>query len=326
MTALDLTALLIAALAASALLGPWTLRRAAPVLARFPRAATVLLTGSILAWVLTTAALGPLLAWGLSGPDLLPTGAAAVCQQCLAAANPFAAAPLDTAVPVILLLVVPALGTVLLGTAIAREARRRRRATADTARSLRSRGEYAAVLGHRVLVVDDPHPFALTLPRRSGGIALSTAALRSLPAGELAAVLAHEEAHLAQRHHLVTAAVASISRHLRWVPLIAAAESALGHCLEIAADDAARRHAGIPALAGALLALAEHAPAVHRTVASDGALHAVGPDRILHLVQPRSGAAGFLPALAAIAIPTALGLLAAAVHVPYVLAVLTGCA
>ncbi|MEU4361149.1 M56 family metallopeptidase [Promicromonospora sp. NPDC023987] len=257
MTVGALVVLLVTALAASAAAGPWVLRHAAPALVRAPRTAVVLLAGSVLGWLCTALALGPLLAWTMSGPSLLPDGAAETCQRCLDAANPFPTTPLDSAVPVVLLLALPALGTVALGVTITVEALRRRRATARTGQLLRDQARPRTILGHPVLVVDDPRPFAMTLPRRHGGISLSTGALDALAPDELAAVLAHEHAHLRQHHHLITTAMASISRYLRWVPLIAASEAALGHYLEIAADDAARRRAGTPALAGALLALGE---------------------------------------------------------------------
>ncbi|GAB2477110.1 M56 family metallopeptidase [Promicromonospora xylanilytica] len=326
MTVGSLVVLLITSLVASAAAGPWVLRRAAPALARVPRAAVALLAGSVLAWVGTALALGPLLAWTMSGPSLLPDGAAEACQRCLDAANPFPTTPLDSAVPVLLLLALPALATVALGVAIVAEVMRRRHATARTGLLLRVRAERRTVLGYPVLVVDDPHPFAMTLPRRNGGIHLSTGAVGALAPDELAAVLAHEDAHLRQHHHLVTTATAGISRLLRWVPLVAAAEAALGHYLEIAADDAARRRAGTPALAGALLTLGEHSSPAPADDTTEGALHMLGPDRIRHLVQPCPGTAGVLPAVAAMSYVAALTLLATAVHLPYAVTALTGCA
>lgn len=325
MTAVALTVLLVATLAFTALLGPRALRRAAPALVHAPRTAAALLTGGVLAWVLTALALGPLMAWTLSGPALLPEDAAEVCRRCLAAANPFAAAHVDAAVPAIVFLALPALGTVLLASAAVLETRRRRRATARTGRRLRERAEPRTVLGHRVLVIDDPRPFALTLPRRHGGVMVSTGALDALTPKELSAVLAHEHAHLRQRHHLLIAVMAALSRRLRWVPLIAAAAAAINHYLEIAADDAARRHVGTPALAGALLTLGEHAHPDRTGVHLEGALHMLGPDRIRHLVQPRTGVSGAFPALAAAVCLAALTLLAATVHLPYLTAAVTGC-
>ncbi|MEV4222079.1 M56 family metallopeptidase [Nonomuraea sp. NPDC049725] len=324
MTARILAALLILGLVLTAVAGPWALRRASPVLMRLPRPAIGLLAGGIVAWVLALLALGPMLAWVVSGPDVLPSGAAQVCRRCLAAANPFTDIPVDTVVPVVALLALPTAGALLHAVSIIVEARRRHRGTLRTARRLRARSEPRRLHGHAVLVADDPHPFALTLPRRHGGIVISTGALDVLDPGELAAVLAHEHAHLRQRHHLITAVVATLTRRLRWVPLIAAAEAALGHYLEIAADDTARRQVGTPALAGALLTLGQNGRPQGAALA--GALHALGPNRIHHLVRPHTGMTGAIAAVATACCLTALTLLAAAVHVPYVLAVLTGCA
>src|SRR5699024_11932352 len=57
----------------------------APELMRKPRLAIALLAGGVVAWVLAALSIGPLLAWVVTGPDVLPGDAAAVCSQCLAA-------------------------------------------------------------------------------------------------------------------------------------------------------------------------------------------------------------------------------------------------
>lgn len=326
MTAAFLVTLLTLGLVVSAVLGPWVLRQAAPALMRLPRLAIILITGSIAAWVLTLLAWGPMLAWFVSGPAVLSGGAAELCQRCLAAANPFTASPIDTAVPVVVFLALSAVGTMLYAVSIIVEAQRRHRSTLRTARQLRAHSEPRQLCGDTVLVVDDPHPFAFTLPRRHGGIIVSVGALDILATDELAAVLAHEQAHLRQRHHFLSGTVASLTRRLRWVPLLAAAEDALGHYLEIAADDTARRRVGTSALASALLILSQSGRPTFQGAAVDGALHVLGPDRVRRLVQPRSGMAGMFSAAATVCCIATLAFLSAAVHVPYALAAFTGCA
>lgn len=327
MNAPTLAVSLIIGLTLSAITGPWVLRHAAPTLMRLPRLAIGLLTSSVLAWVLALLALGPMLAWVLSGPAVLPESAAEVCQQCLTAANPFTTSPsIETVVPVVVLLVLPTLGAAFHAFSIIIEGQRRRRGTLRTARLLRARSTPRQLYGYSVRVADDPHPFALTLPKHHGGIVISTGAVNLLAPDELAAVLAHEHAHLHQHHHLITGLVASLTCRLRWIPLIAAAEDALGHYLEIAADDTARRHVGTPALASALLTLGRSGrPHHHNGTALDGALHALGPDRIRHLIQPGTGMAGVIATTASACCLTALILLAASVHVPYAIAAVTGC-
>src|SRR5699024_11332703 len=80
-------AALAVALTVSAVAGPWMLRRAAPALMRVPRLAIGLLVAGITSWVLALLGLGPLLAWILNGPALLPSDWAEICQRCLAASN-----------------------------------------------------------------------------------------------------------------------------------------------------------------------------------------------------------------------------------------------
>ena len=319
MTALLLTALLVVGLLASALAGPAMLRSATPALVRTPRHAATLLGVGAVVWPLALLGLGPVLAWGLSGPRLVPGEASEVCQRCLAQANPLPGPILETAIPVILLVALPAVAAGLLATGLAAEfLRRDRRSRRDAARVLGG-AVRRSVLGHEVYVVDAARPFALTFPARHGGVVLSTAALEHLDHGELGAVLVHERAHLRQRHHVVSAVVAGVARWLRWIPLIAAIEDALPHYLEIAADDEARREAGTPALVGALLTLGGGPPELA------GALHAAGPERIRELVQPTTGAVGVLPTVAATVFTAALGLAALAVHLPYLASALTGC-
>lgn len=325
MTVQLLALLLCVILLLPAVVGPRVLRSAAPLLMRLPRLTIGLLTGSVVVWVLAALSVGPMLAWLVTGPDVLPDNAAAVCTRCLAAADPFGLERVDTVIPVVVLLAVPVAVSVAYAASIVVELRRRHHTMSGTAARFRRESTPARLHGHAVRLVDEPHPFALTMPRRHGGIVVSTGAVELLTEQELRAVLAHEHAHLQQRHHLVKAIVSTLSARLRWVPLVAAVEAALGHYLEIAADDAARRQAGTPALASALLTLGEHGRPGASGDGLVGALHALGPDRIRHLVQPDRGTAGVAATVASAFCLTSLALLAAVVHVPYALAVVTGC-
>lgn len=326
MTPATLTVVLCIGLVALAVVGPWLLRRAAPALVRVPRLAVVVIGGGILVWLATLLAIGPVLAWAGSGPALLPERAAEVCQRCLAAANPFSANTTDTVIPAVLLLALPAALTLALGARIIGQMTRRARRSRQAARALLHGASRDRLHGHDVSLVDAEHPFALTFPARHGGIVLSAGAVRALDADELAAVLAHENAHLRQHHHLISATVDSIATYLRWVPLVAAAADALPHYLEIAADDQARREAGTPALVGALVKLGERTHPAMPHHACPAALHAAGPERIRQLVRPSAGLAGAVPAVAITAYLVGLAVVSAAVHLPYASAALTGCA
>ncbi len=314
------------ALLATALTGPWFLRRSAPALAHVPRLAALALTASVLAWPLALLSIGPLLAWVSTGPVLLPGRAGEVCQQCLAAANPWGQpAAVYTGVPTVILLALPALAAAGLLAAAARRGMQRARATARSAAAVHRGARHARVHGRSVLLIDDPAPQVFAMPARHGGIVLSRTALRVLTGEELRAVLEHEQAHLRQRHHLLLAVVSAVGHHLRWVPSIAAASAALPHYLEIAADDAARRRTGTAALASALLRLSESAPAAPLAGAPAGALHATGPHRIGHLLSPEPAHAGHWPALLATAYLSALTLVTLAANLPYLGALVAGC-
>ncbi|BAC17126.1 hypothetical protein HMPREF0290_0487 [Corynebacterium efficiens YS-314] len=303
--------------------GPVFLRRAAPALARAPRVAITLLVGGILIWPTAVLSLGLVLAWVVSGPVILPAGASQVCQQCLAAASPFAVGPVGTWIPAAVLVIVPVVVGVLgaLGIAVdyrARVTRSGRMAAVVLEGSTRRR-----ICGQEVAVVADARPWALAFPARQGGIALSTAALDRLHDDEVAAVIEHEATHLRQRHHLLLDLVASINTYLHRVPFIRESAAALPSYLELAADERACRRAGTPALVRALLVLGE------RTVPAGGAtgsLFAAGPDRIPHLVNPATGRRGYLAAVVTSAHLIVLGLVTATVLTSYATALLTGCA
>lgn len=329
MSAMVLPLLLAAALGATAVAGPWLLRAAAPVLMRVPRLTVLLLGGSLLLWLLTAAALCLTLAWTVTGPSVLPAPAADICQRCLDAASPFApSTTIETGIPVVLLLVLPGLVLLLLLVVSTHRWLCRHRATLSVARAVVARARRTHIAGHAVLLIQDPNPVVCSLPQRSGGIVVSDGLLAALEPVELAAVLEHEHAHLRQRHHLVLALLAGLVWPLRWVPLAAAIADALPHYLEIAADNAARRHTGTPALAGALLKLGT--PETGITLPTEDGLdspvlHAAGPDRIRHLVAPATTGVAALPtALLALQL-SAFTVVAAAIHGPYVYAALAGC-
>lgn len=230
----------------SAVGAPFLLRRAAPALMHRPRTAAHLLTAGMGLWVLATLALGPLFAWVLAGPRLLGHTPQS-CGRCSVGSSD---GPFATEIPpsAIFLLVASALVGGALVSSLLVEGSRRARITRQASARLRRRGVSTTLHGHDVLVVDDPQPFAVALPGRRGGIVLSTKALGVLGQKELAAVLAHEAAHLEQGHHLLGGFAALLSRPLRAVPLMAAAADAVPHYLEIAADDAAKACVGTPAL------------------------------------------------------------------------------
>jgi Zn-dependent protease with chaperone function len=209
-----------------------------------------------------------------------------------------------------------------LALSTARALRRRARLSGDAARELLRDARRTVLSGYDVWLVESARPAAMSFPARHGGIVITTGAVEALDPAELVAVLAHEDAHVRQRHHLVSALLAGLADSVRWVPLAVAAHDALPHYLEIAADGQARRRAGTSALVGALLTLGERAQPVS---ARSGVLHAAGPERIRQLVHPARGSAGAVPTLVFLCYLIVLVSTTVAVQLPYVTAALHGC-
>jgi hypothetical protein len=122
------------------------------------------------------------------------------------------------------------------------------------------------------LVVDHPAAAAYCVPGLRSAIVISVGALDLLDADELAAVLAHERAHLRARHDLVLLPFTALLRAFRWSATARAANAEVALLVEMLADDRARKRRPARELATALLRVGAsgggHAPA--------GALAATG--------------------------------------------------
>jgi hypothetical protein len=130
-------------------------------------------------------------------------------------------------------------------------------------------------------------------------VILTTGALQALAPGQLEAVLAHERAHLAWRHHRLLAMISR--RALPFLPLMRDTEAQVQRLVELHADDAAAqaRDPGSLATALVVLATAVSAPTSASAAAADPApvLAAAGPAPVLAAV------ANPAPVLAAVANP-----------------------
>jgi Zn-dependent protease with chaperone function len=103
------------------------------------------------------------------------------------------------------------------------------------------------------LVVDHPAAAAYCLPGLRSAIVVSAGTLELLDADELAAVLAHERAHLRERHDLVLLPFAALLRAFRWASVARQAQRAVALLVEMHADDRALQHRPARELATALL-------------------------------------------------------------------------
>ncbi|TFD65210.1 M56 family metallopeptidase [Cryobacterium ruanii] len=151
-------------------------------------------------------------------------------------------------------------------------------------------------------VIDHPAPVAYCLPGAGhSATVLSKGLLRLLDADQVRAVIAHEQAHLVQQHHLVLLAFKSWHSALPWFPIANRAENAVALLVEMLADDHARRVVDDYTLARAIalvgFALAgfaaptnSEADATARAAASASFLEqglAAAPEHPAHQVMPR---------------------------------------
>jgi len=104
------------------------------------------------------------------------------------------------------------------------------------------------------LVVDHPGRLVYCLPGRAGGVVISAGALAALSSAELSAVLAHERAHLRERHDLALLPFAALGR------LAPGAHAAVATLVEMCADDQAVRRHGRRAVRAALRRIAGGIP------------------------------------------------------------------
>ncbi|WP_137994182.1 M56 family metallopeptidase [Streptomyces vilmorinianum] len=135
-----------------------------------------------------------------------------------------------------------------------RKVLRARRARQRHAGVLRLVGRYDPAL--RATVLDHARPAVYCLPGRARRVVVSSGAVDTLTAPQLAAALAHERAHIAGRHHLLVAAAESFAAVFPRLPLARHGGTAVPLLLEMAADDRALRRCSRDALATALYALA----------------------------------------------------------------------
>lgn len=107
-----------------------------------------------------------------------------------------------------------------------------------------------------VSVLAHPAPAAYSVPGRRSRIVVSQGVLDRLTASEVAAVIAHERAHLRQHHDLVVQPFVAWRRSFPFLAPAAAAARTVEQLVEFLADDAARARSGAAALDGALATMA----------------------------------------------------------------------
>src|SRR6266568_941040 len=144
-----------------------------------------------------------------------------------------------------------AVRTALTATAHFRAAGRQALRHAQTARLV---GHPEPALG--AVLVEHSQPAAYCVAGRQPTVILTTGAVQALDPGQLDAVLAHERAHLAGRHHWLVAMARIGHEVLPFLPLMQDAEEQVARMVELHADDAATRARDPRLLATALVVLA----------------------------------------------------------------------
>ena len=116
-------------------------------------------------------------------------------------------------------------------------------ATLGGFRHLRLRGSerrrFADVEG--IVVVDAPGPVAFAVPGRPGGMVIGRQLLHSLDPLERRVVVAHEQAHLRHRHHLLVGTADACAAAL---PVLRPVAARVRHLTERVADEVAARRVG----------------------------------------------------------------------------------
>jgi Zn-dependent protease with chaperone function len=156
----------------------------------------------------------------------------------------------------------------------------------------RAHAEAARITGHRVdggvatFVLDATRPAAYCVPGRPPAIVLTTGALAVLDPEQLTAVLAHERAHLAGRHHLLLTVTRSLAAVAPAVPLFARGSGEVTRLAEMRADDVAARHGARRTLLAALLTMGADAAVVQASAAWLAATGGVVAARVRRLADP----------------------------------------
>jgi Zn-dependent protease with chaperone function len=197
--------------------------------------------------------------------------------------------------------------TVLTATGHLRAAGRQALRHAQTARLA---GHLEPALG--AVVLEHPQPTAYCVAGRCPTVIVTTGAVAALDSSQLDAVLAHERAHLAGRHHALKVAARIGRQVLPFLPLLRDGEAQVSRLAELHADDAAVRAADPGSLATALVVLATPPSATPAPALAAAATDAVqrihrllGPDQPLgrlrrHLLRATAAVLALAPVLVAL--------------------------
>jgi Zn-dependent protease with chaperone function len=270
---------LLSSCAAMLLLGPSALTRWAPA----DRPLARLIAWQVLSWSVAVFAISA--AALLASPSLAALGHwPAGLESCLATVDRLDDhadnRPVQAVAAGLLASALLRLGWCALGGATANHRRRSRHRVV-----LSLVGKPDVSLGARV--VHDESAVVYCLPGRGGCVVFTSAAIEKLSAPQRAAVLAHEQAHLRGRHHLLVASANLLASAFPRVRLFTITREQTAQLVEMRADDLASRRHGRRPVAEALLALADTGRSA-TVLAASGVITATRIERLLAFPTSRS--------------------------------------
>jgi Zn-dependent protease with chaperone function len=162
--------------------------------------------------------------------------------------------------------------------------------------------------GLDAVIIDAPEPAAYCIAGRPHAVVITSAALATLTKPQLAAILAHERAHLDGRHPEIVAVVRSLAKTFPGLRLMTEGAHHISRLLEMCADDAAAREHGRQPILDGILALTGATPVPSGAMGAAGVAVLARAER---LADARGAGVGRSALTAAVIAMTAGGPLAA---------------
>lgn len=156
-----------------------------------------------------------------------------------------------------------------------------------------------------VTVVEHDARVVYCLAGRPHRVVMTSAATQTLDPSQLAAVLAHEHAHLRGRHDLAVAAAAATANAFGWLRVFQDARAEVTRLVELIADDRATRTSDRLTLAEAMLTLSDSSPPAG-TFAAGGSTAAARVRRLIdgqRPLDPWASAVGLTAVITLVAVP-----------------------
>ena len=188
---------------------------------------------------------------------------------------------------------------VVLVSRVGRTLMRARSVTHGHARAARIVGRPHA--RHDAVVIDHPEPAAYSVAGHPDTIVLTQGIVTALDDEHLAAVLAHERAHLAGRHYILLAVTRALAAVFPRIDLFTVGSAQVARLVEMSADDVAAASHGRQTVREALLTLADS-----NVESALGAVEVGLADRVARLSAPHSVGRPMVGAVSALIIATVL--------------------